>query len=170
MAKLPTCPTFIALNAELAVCHTSSLRSSSPQTRSKPPLIAAAQTGDGATMRPSRIFTRNNLLRIQQMAREGSSSIEIAKSIGSTPASVRVKCCQHKIKIRRGHRFMRNALSKPVHPLSVETIVAHLPASLSTEFHRKAKQLQIPASVLAGRLLAAIVESSIYEAVLDDKD
>jgi hypothetical protein len=63
---------------------------------------------------------------------------------------------------------MRNALSKPVHPLSAESIVADLPVSLSTEFHRKAKQLQIPASVLACRLLAAIVESNIYEAVLDD--
>jgi len=65
---------------------------------------------------------------------------------------------------------MRNALSKPAHPLPDESIVAHLPASLSIEFHRKAKQLQMPTSVLAGRLLAAIVESNIYEAVLDDKD
>jgi len=62
---------------------------------------------------------------------------------------------------------MRNA---PVHPLSDESIVAHLPASLSVEFHRKAEQLQIPASILASRLLAAIVDSNIYEAVLDDKD
>jgi hypothetical protein len=118
----------------------------------------------------ARVFTADNLLRIQQMAAEGSSSIEIAKAIGSTPASVRVRCSHHKIKIRRGHRSIRNALSKPVHPLSDESIVAHLPASLSTEFHRKAEQLQMPASVLASRLLAAIVDSNIYEAVLDDKD
>jgi hypothetical protein len=118
-------------------------------------------------MRLIRVFTPNNLRRIQQMARDGSSSIEIAKSIGSTPASVRKKCCQHKIKIRRGRRSMRNA---PVHPLSDESIVAHLPASLSVEFHRKAEQLQIPASILASRLLAAIVDSNIYEAVLDDND
>jgi hypothetical protein len=48
--------------------------------------------------------------------------------------------------------------------------MAHLPASLSIEFHRKAKDLQISASVLASRLLEAIVVSNIYEAVLDDKD
>ena len=118
----------------------------------------------------ARVFTPDNLLRIRQMAGEGSSSIEIAKAIGSTSASVRVRCSHHKIKIRRGHRSMRNALSKPVHPLSDETIVAHLPGSLSTEFHRKAKQLQISASVLASRLLGAIVVSDIYDAVLDDRD
>jgi len=36
------------------------------------------------------------------------------------------------------------------------------------KLRRKAEQLQLSASVLAGRLLAAIVVSNIYEAVLDD--
>ena len=93
------------------------------------------------------------------MASEGSSSIEIAKFIGSTPASVRAKCCHYKIKIHRNGGSVRNAL-----------LVAHLPASLSAEFHRKAEHLQISASVLASRLLEAIIVSNIYEAVLDDKD
>jgi hypothetical protein len=117
-----------------------------------------------------RKFTPDNLLRIQQMAAEGSSSIEIAKFIGSTSASVRVACCRHKIKIPRGPRSRRNAMSKPVRASSDQSIVAHLPPSLSIEFHRKAEHLQISASVLASRLLAAIVDSNIYEAVLDDKD
>ena len=117
----------------------------------------------------ARIFSPDNLLRIRQMAEKGSSSIEIAQCIGSTPASVRVKCCEHKIKIRRGRRS-RNALSKPIHPLSDQSIQARLAAPLSIEFHRKAKELRIPASDLASKLLAAIVTSNIYEAVLDDKD
>jgi len=110
--------------------------------------------------RPVR-FTPDNLLRVRQMAAEGNSSIEIAKFMGSTPASVKNVCCRHKIKIPRRRRFIKNALSK---------LVAHLPVSLSTEFHRKAEDLQVTASVLASRLLAAIVVSNIYEAVLDDKD
>jgi hypothetical protein len=121
-------------------------------------------------MRPNRIFNPTNLLRIQQMAVEGSSSIEIAKAIGSTPASVRMRCSHHKIKISRGRRSRRNAMSKPVRASSDQAIVARLPPSLSFEFHRKAEQLQIPASVLASRLLAAIADSNIYEAVLDDTD
>jgi IS30 family transposase len=121
-------------------------------------------------MRPNRIFTPTNLLRIQQMAVEGSSAIEIAKTIGSTPGSVRVACSRHKIKIGRRRQSILNAVSKPVRPSSDQAIVAHLPASLSSEFQRKAEQLQISASVLASRLLEAIVVSNIYEAVLDDKD
>ena len=118
--------------------------------------------------RATRIFTPNNLLRIRHMAGDGCSASDIAKSLGSTPASVRVMCSHYKIKIGRGRRSIRNALSKPVHPPSVHAIVAHLPASLSVEFHLKAAHLQMPASVLASRLLAAIVASNIYEAVLND--
>jgi len=110
--------------------------------------------------RPVR-FTPDNLLRVRQMAAEGNSSIEIAKFMGSTSASVKNVCSRHKIKIPRRRRSIKNALSK---------LVAHLPVSLSTEFHRKAEDLQVTASVLASRLLAAIVVSNIYEAVLDDKD
>ena len=111
-------------------------------------------------VRPVR-FTPDNLQRVRQLAAEGNSSIEIAKSMGSTPASVKNVCCRHKIKIPRTRRSIKNTLSE---------LVAHLPASLSTEFHRKAEDLQISASVLASRLLEAIVVSNIYEAVLDDKD
>ena len=110
--------------------------------------------------RPVR-FTADNLLRVRQLVAEGNSSIEIAKSMGSTSASVKNVCSRHKIKIPRKRRSVENELSE---------LVAHLPASVSTEFHRKAAQLQISASVLASRLLAAIVVSNIYEAVLDDKD
>jgi hypothetical protein len=111
-------------------------------------------------MRPVR-FTPDNLQRVRQLAAEGNSSIEIAKSMGSTPASVKNVCCRHKIKIPRKRRSIRNALS---------TLEAHLPASLSIKFQRKAEHLQISASLLASRLLEAIVVSNIYEAVLDDKD
>jgi predicted transcriptional regulator len=108
-------------------------------------------------MRPVR-FTPDNLQRLRQLATEGKSSIEIAKLMGSTPASVKNVCCRHQIKIPRRRRSISDAVSK------------HLPASLSTEFHREAEHLQISASMLASRLLEAIVISNIYEAVLDDKD
>ena len=107
------------------------------------------------------IFTADNLLRIRQMAGEGSSAFEIAMAIGLTPASVRVICSRHKIKLTR----------KPaLNPSSDHAIVVHMPAWRSIRFHRKAERLQIPASVLAKRLLAAIVVSNIYDAVLDDND
>ena len=111
------------------------------------------------SIRPVR-FTPDNLLRLQQLAAAGLSSIEIAKSMG-TPASVKNVYCRHKIKIPRKRRSASNTLSK---------LVAHLPASLSAGFQRKAEQLQLPAPVLASRLLETIVVSDLYEAVLDDED
>jgi len=110
--------------------------------------------------RPVR-FTPDNLLRVRQMAAEGNSSVEIAQSMGSTSASVKNVCSRHKIKLPGRRRTVENAFS---------ALVAHLPASLSTEFRRKAEGLQMTASVLASRLLEAIVVSNIYDAVLDDKD
>src|SRR5215469_14210879 len=107
----------------------------------------------------ARIFTPHNLFRIRQMVEAGSSAIEIAESIGSTPGSVRVVCSHYKIKLVRRGRTNRSPPDR--------SIVAHMSAPLANEFHRKPEQLQIPASVLAGRLLAAIVVSDIYEAVLD---
>jgi transcriptional regulator len=117
--------------------------------------------GEAMTKKIRRLvrFTPDILLRVRQMAEEGSSSIEIAKSMGSTSASVKNVCSRHKIKIPRRRRSVE-----------LSTLMARLPASLSTEFHRKAEQLQISASVLASRLLEAIVVSDIYDAVLDDKD
>ena len=102
-----------------------------------------------------RIFTQNNLLTIRRMAEDGRSATEIAKAIGSTPASVRVVCSHHKIKIGCGQEH---------------TIVVRMDGTLSAEFRCKAEELQIPASVLATRLLSAIVISNIYEAVLDQDE
>ena len=116
-----------------------------------------AGLGNTLRMRQARVFTPDNLLHLRQMAAEGRSAIEIAEFIGSTPASVRVVCCHNKIKLGRPRRRSMSS-----HVLAV------LPESLAIEFHRKAEDLKISGSVLARRLLAAIVVSNIYEAVLDD--
>ena len=110
-----------------------------------------------------RVFTAHALDLIRKMAERGSSAIEIARSVGSTPGSVRVVCSQHKIKIRHG----RSAANS--YRMSEHMIVVHMPTPLFLEFHRKAEHLQMPVSILAGNLLAAITISDIYEAVLDDK-
>jgi hypothetical protein len=115
-------------------------------------------------IRNGRIFTPHALGLMREMAERGSSAIEIARHIGSTPGSVRVKCSQHKIKIRNGKGAPK------LHRTPEHLIVVHMPAPLYVEFHRKAEHLQMPVSLLAGNLLAAITASNIYEAVLDDKD
>jgi hypothetical protein len=53
---------------------------------------------------------------------------------------------------------------------SIHDIVAHMPASLYAEFHRKAEHLNLSPSGLASNLLTAITTSNIFEAVLDDDE
>jgi hypothetical protein len=120
-------------------------------------------------LRSNRVFTPQNIARIREMAEHGSSAIEIAHAIGSTPGSVRVLCSHHKIRIRRRHSANVIRLS-PVRGPSVHDVVAHMPAPLYVEFHRKAEHLQMSPSTLASNLLAAITISNIFEAVLDDSD
>jgi hypothetical protein len=120
-----------------------------------------------------RIFTPHNLAVVRHMAERGSSSVEIAKMIGSTPASVRVVCSHHKIRLKRGRRYPERTAPAPLdhgRAMSEHTIVARIPARLYADFFHKAEHLQIPVSVLASNLLAAIAISDIYEAVLDDTD
>ena len=118
-----------------------------------------------------RIFTPHNLALVRNMAERGNSSEEIARAIGSTAASVRVVCSHHKIRLKRGRPHpgrSKGQNGNRAGAMADHTIVAHMPAALYTEFHRKAEHLRLPVSVLAGNLLAAIAASNIYEAVLDD--
>jgi hypothetical protein len=114
-----------------------------------------------------RVFTPQNIARMRGMAENGSSSIEIAQTVGSTPGSVRVVCSHHKIRLKRRRRARVILLA---HSPSIRGIVARMPASLYAEFHRKAEHLKLSPSALASNLLTAITTSNIFEAVLDDDE
>jgi hypothetical protein len=108
---------------------------------------------------------------MRQMAEQGGSAIEIARTIGSTPGSVRVVCCHHKIRLKRGPRavyHVPHTAACYTQRKADQVIRAQMPKLLFVEFGRKAEQLQLSAPGLASRLLTAIATSNIYEAVLDD--
>jgi hypothetical protein len=114
-----------------------------------------------------RVFTPQNIARMREMAENGSSALEIAHTVGSTPGSVRVVCSHHNIRLKRSRRASGIGLPLGRSP-SIHDVVARMPASLYAEFHRKAEYLRISPSALASNLLAAITTSNIFEAVLDD--
>lgn len=116
-----------------------------------------------------RVFTLQNIARMRGMAENGSSALEIAQTLGSTAGSVRVVCSHHNIRLKRRRR-RRASLIPLVHSPSIHDIVAHMPASLYAEFHRKAEHLKLSPSALASNLLTAITTSNIFEAVLDDDE
>jgi hypothetical protein len=116
--------------------------------------------GDGLQRRRGRIFTPSAINTIRRLAAQGKSASEIAEVIGSTSASVRVRCCQLKIALRR-----RNARHIGGQGLFVSLHDADYAA-----LKRKAADMQKSASELSGDLLRAIIHSDIFEAVLDDDD
>src|SRR5271169_4002084 len=54
--------------------------------------------------RQGQVFTPTAIEVIRRLAMQGKNAAEIAGVIGSTPASVRVKCCHLKIKLSRRGR------------------------------------------------------------------
>jgi hypothetical protein len=117
--------------------------------------------------RRSKIFTPAALGTMRRLAEQGQSAAEIAEAIGSTPGSVRVKCCRLKIRLRsargrspeRRHRFLRG-----------KKLEVSLPPAVYADLKRKANALHKSAVDLAGGLLEAVVTSNIYDAVLDEND
>jgi DNA-binding CsgD family transcriptional regulator len=115
-----------------------------------------------------RVFTPTAIEVIRGLAQQGKSSSEIADAIGSTAASVRVKCHHLDIKLRPGTR-PRLAQSQPYH-IREHKLVVHLRPSVYAALQRKAAQMQKSAAELSRLLLEAIVSSNIYDAVLDDRE
>jgi hypothetical protein len=119
--------------------------------------VPALEIISGGSQR-RRIFTPSAINAIRRLAAQGKSASEMAEVIGSTSASVRVKCCQLKIKLRRRHPQQ----------ISGQSVMVYLHASDYAALKRKAEDIEKSANELSGELLKAIIRSDIYEAVLDD--
>jgi hypothetical protein len=119
--------------------------------------VPALELISGGSQR-RRIFTPSAIDTIRRLAAQGKSASQIAEVIGSTSASVRVKCCQLKIGLRRRHPRQT----------SCQSIVVYLHAADYAALKRKAADMQKSAGELSRDLLKAIIHSDIYEAVLDD--
>lgn len=112
-----------------------------------------------------RVFTPATVALIRKLAGQGKSASEIADAIGSTAASVRVKCCHFKIKLKRG----RPALLRTPQPTHRDQkLVVRMSPIYYAALKQKAAGMQKSPSELAEMLLEAIIRGDIYEAVLDD--
>jgi hypothetical protein len=107
-----------------------------------------------------RVFTQTAIDTIRVLAAQGKSAAEIAAAIGSTPASVRVRCCQLKISLRRGWQGKRH--------VGARGLVIYLLEPDYAALRRKAADMQKSTVELSSELLRAVIRGDIYEAVLDD--
>jgi hypothetical protein len=114
--------------------------------------------------RRSHIFTPEALQIVRRLAGEGKSVSEIAGVIGSTGASVRVRCCQLGIKLARRARI---ELSRTMQGDIKEQKLIAMPPLIYAALAQKAARMQKSTDELAIMLLEAVVSSDIYEAVLD---
>jgi hypothetical protein len=107
-----------------------------------------------------RVFTQTAIDTIRVLAAQGKSAAEIAAAIGSTPGSVRVKCCQLKIPLRRGWGRPRR--------IGGHSLVIYLQEADYAALKRKAADMQKSTVELSSELLRAVIRGDIYQAVLDD--
>lgn len=112
------------------------------------------------------VFTPGAVELIRESARQGKSAVEIADVIGSTAASVRVKCCQLKIKLsRRGGASAQHDWRRYV---GEGRLTVFMQRADYTALERKAAHKHKSAFEFARMLLHEIISSNIYENVLDD--
>jgi hypothetical protein len=110
------------------------------------------------------IFSSAVVELIRDLADQGKSSSEIAEVIGSTAASVRVKCSKLKIRLTPGRPRLPRA--QPRHMREPKRVLYLRPA-IYAALKRKAAHMHQSPFQLAEALLEAIISSDIYEAVLD---
>jgi hypothetical protein len=127
------------------------------------PLGAAELFGE-MRHRRSHIFTPEAIQIVRRLAGEGKSVSEIAGVIGSTAASVRVRCCQLGIKLARRARI---ELSRTMQGDIKEQKLIAVPPLIYAALAQKAARMQKSTDELARMLLEAVVSGDIYEAVLD---
>ena len=89
---------------------------------------------------------------ISALIEEGLSDSEIANRIGWTVGTLRVRCSQFKISLRRKNAAQRQIV---------------LPQSIFDQLHRRAAIMGVATSVLVAELLNAIARDGLYNAVLD---
>ena len=111
-----------------------------------------------------RVFTPAVIKLMRGLASQGRSATEIAAVIGSTAASVRVKCCQLQIKLSQRGR-PSSMLGRGEQKLTI-----YMGQLEYTALNRKAAHMQKSSVELAARLLEAIAKSDLYDAVLDNAE
>jgi hypothetical protein len=111
---------------------------------------------------PRQVFTPSALKTVRRLAMEGKTTAEIARAIGSTPASVRVKCFELNIALRTRGRPRKDKNRTE----GKATLAIYLKPKERTALAAKAHSMQLSTADLAGELLNAVIGDDIYDAVL----
>ena len=113
--------------------------------------------------------------RIPVLLNQGLSALEIANAFGCTVGTLRVKCSQMGISLRRKSRGETAPPNFPGTraPSSEGAVVASrltlsLPTTIMDQLQHRATAEGLSTSKLASRLIETIARDDLYEAVLDE--
>jgi hypothetical protein len=111
--------------------------------------------------RPTK-FSPAALSQIAGFVRQGMSPAEVAEKIGCKLGTLRVRCSQHGISLRR-----RNGdLAKTKHKSRVRLTIL-LSEATADALHRRSKKNGMSRTMFAATLIEHIVRDDLYAAVLD---
>jgi hypothetical protein len=102
---------------------------------------------DGCLMRKSKI----DPALIQELIDQGRSDLEIANRLGCTVGTLRVRCSQLKLSLRRPAKVV-------------------LPQAILDQLNQRAELMGVSTTTLAADLLEEIARDDLYDAVLDRDD
>ena len=111
----------------------------------------------------ARIFSPLVLLQISKLVDRGLTAAEIAEEVGCTIGTLRVKCSQHGISLRRCFNDPATNLRNKAYA----QIVIQLSRSIAVRLQQVARVQGITGSRLAAVLLEAVVQDNLYDAVID---
>jgi hypothetical protein len=105
------------------------------------------------------IFTPQVFAQILSLVEQGLSAAEIAAQVGCTLNSLRVRCSQQGIRLRRA-----KASPKIAHPTR---LTVRLSRNVGIRLEQQASKQGLSATRFATNLLEAIVRDDLYNAVID---
>jgi hypothetical protein len=108
-----------------------------------------------------KIFSPLVLSRIAERVDQGFSAAEIADEIGCKLGSLRVRCSEHGISLRRAARYASDRRERR------ERMVINISRSTALALQQQAGNDQMSAAQFAAVLLEAVVRDDLYEAVID---
>lgn len=121
------------------------------------------------------LFTRAVTRKIPPWVHDGARPADIAQRIGCTVGTLRVRCSQLGISLKRPEPrpSPRNrTLSAPARKTSTRPATAYFQVTLNQpfmdQFESSARARGVSGAALAQALLEAIVQDGLYEAVLDE--
>ena len=118
---------------------------------------------------PRRIFTPHGIATMRNMAANGDSARDIAQRLGSTSASVRVKCSQLKIKlVRRGP--WSAVVDGSGGDNQERTFMITLQLAEFSKLVEAAQLRNCSPPVLARRIVTLVLRDNLVDGVLDEDD